>query len=123
MVWDPARVTPKSWAGVVEFYRNLQDRNDDFSPLGRLAERLASRASSVEAPPLFGATSGTSLLLARRADADWAHDALRIDVGLGGSIRFILPGKPGARECDGERIVETFEALLRDARWGQGAGA
>jgi hypothetical protein len=119
MVWDPARVTPKSWAEVVDFFRNLEDRNHDFSPLGRLAERLASKP---EAPPLFGATSGTSLLVARRASADWAHDALRVDVGLGGSIRFIVPGKP-ARECDGDRIVATFEALLRDAGWGQGTGA
>jgi hypothetical protein len=118
MVWDPARITPKPWGAIAHGYRHIEDRNHDFQPLRRLAEHVASARY---APSLFGATSGTALLVARAADADWTRDALRVDVGLGGSIRLVRPQKDQAKsatsECDGEKIVEAFEAFLREAGW------
>ncbi len=118
MVWDPARITPKPWAAILESYRYIEDRNDDFRPLTRLAEHVASASYATS---LFGATSGTALLVARSSDADWTRDALRVDVGLGGAIRLSRPQKDHARpttsECEGERIVEAFEAFLREAGW------
>ena len=113
MVWDPARITTKSWANVVELYRHLSDRNEDFRPMRELVEHVASTAYE---PPVFAATSGTALLVARDAYANWNDDALRIDVDLGGSIRFVLPrkghGPPASFECDGRRIIQTFESHL-----------
>jgi hypothetical protein len=118
MVWDPARITPNSWANVLLFYRHLEERNDDFRPLGHLVEHVASRpyASSIVA-----ATSGTALLVARNAQADWTHEAVRIDVDLSGAIRFALPEKRLVKattfQCDGKKIVGTFESFLRKAAW------
>lgn len=118
MVWDPTRIAPKPWPIVLELYRHLEDRNDDFRPLRRLVEHVAS---SPYASSIFAASSGTALLVAREAEADWTHDALRVDVGLSGSIRFSLPpgraGKPVTFECEGEKIIEAFERRLRDAGW------
>jgi hypothetical protein len=118
MVWDPTRITPKPWAGMLEFYRHIEERNDDFRPLGRLALHIASQAYAAS---IAGATSGTALLVARSADADWVHEAMRIDVSLAGSIRFTLPGtrlaRPMAVECEGDKIVGVFESLLRKAKW------
>jgi hypothetical protein len=113
MVWDPARIVPRPWEDVVEFYRPLAERNDDFRPLLRLVEHVASRPY---ARSIFAATSGTALLVAREAAVDWAADALRIDIGLSGAIRFARPGKRPAKpttfECEAEKIVETFERSL-----------
>jgi hypothetical protein len=121
MVWDPARITPTPWFGVIEFFRNLEDRNHDFLPLRLLATHVASQAYAAS---LRGATSGTALLAAGGTSLDWKRDAIRVDVGLDGSIRFTLPAKDEARpapprtfECDGSKIVGSFERALRDAGW------
>src|SRR5271169_4058744 len=94
MVWDPARITPKPWQGVLEFYRYVEERDDDFRPLRRLVEHVVSRpyAASIAA-----ATSGTALLVAPRVQVDWALEAMRIDVDLSGSIRFTSPRRGLAR--------------------------
>jgi len=124
MVWDPARVTPKPWESVREFFRNLAGRNDDFLPMLNLVDHVASQAYATS---IFAATSGTALLIAREAEGDWTHDALRVDVGLSGSIRFTLPqrraGKPTIFECEGKTIVEAFDRFLRSATWISGASA
>ncbi len=92
--------------------------NDDFRPLGHLVEHVVAQpyASSIA-----GATSGTALLVARNVEADWTHEALRIDVDLSGSIRFALPEKRLVKattfECNGTKIVGTFESFLRKAAW------
>jgi hypothetical protein len=118
MVWDPDRIAPKSWAEVLAFYRHLEDRNDDFRPLAHLAEHVVvtDHESSI-----FAATSGTALLVAPQADADWPRDAMRIDVDLSGSVRFFLPQKDLVKaatfQCNGAKIVVTFETFLRDAGW------
>ncbi len=113
MVWDPARIAPRPWEGVLELYRQLAERNDDFRPLLRLVEHVASQAY---ARSIFAATSGTALLVARQAAVDWASDALRVDIDLGGTIRFALPVKrlvkPATVECEPEKIVEAFERCL-----------
>jgi hypothetical protein len=118
MVWDPARITPKAWASVLEFYRHVEDRNDDFRPLRQLVEHVAAQAYAAS---LVGATSGTALLVAQQPEADWAHEAMRIDVDLGGSIRFTLPQKrlvkPATFECEGPKVVSFFESFLRQAKW------
>jgi hypothetical protein len=121
MVWDPARITPTPWLGVIEFFRNLEDRNHDFQPVRLLAAHVASQTYAAS---LRGATSGTSLLAAGGHAFDWKRHAIRVDVGLNGSIRFTLPAKEGARpasprtfECDGAKIIESFERSLRDAGW------
>ncbi len=117
MVWDPARVTPQPWEGILAFYRHVEERNDDFRPMRQLVEHVAGQPYAAS---IVGATSGTALLVAPRAEADWLHEALRVDVDLGGSIRFTLPAPPPARpssfECDGD-IVSAFESRLRKARW------
>jgi hypothetical protein len=118
MVWDPARIEPKPWEKVIEFYRHVAERNDDFRPMRRLVEHAASQPY---APSLFAATSGTALLVARDALGDWRREALRIDVALAGSIRFAHHEKrhvkPATFECEGTRIVEEFERFLRSAAW------
>jgi hypothetical protein len=118
MVWDPTRITAKPWPLALQLYRHLEDRNDDFRPLRRLVEHAASAPYGSS---IFAATSGTALLVAREADANWTRDALRIDVGLSGSIRFVLPqerpGKSATFECEGEDVIEAFESRLRDAGW------
>jgi hypothetical protein len=113
MVWDPARIVPRPWAGVVEFYLQIAERNDDFRPLLRLVEHVASQPY---ARSIFAATSGTALLVARQEAVDWAADALRIDIDLSGAIRFARPakglGKPTTFECEAGKIVETLERYL-----------
>jgi hypothetical protein len=113
MVWDPARIVPRPWEDVVELYRQLAERNDDFRPLLRLVKHVASQPY---ARSIFAATSGTALLVARRAAVDWAADALRIDVDLSGAIRFARPEKqlvkPTTFECEAEKMVEALERYL-----------
>jgi uncharacterized protein (DUF2236 family) len=119
MVWDPKRIKPRSWAEVIAFYRDLEDRNDDFRPLRALVEHIAAQryASSLSA-----AISGTALLITRSAGADWARDGLRIDVSLSGSIRFVAPPRGDARSTTLETenptlgaLVATFEGILEKA--------
>ena len=102
MVWDPARVTPKPWESVLEFYRYVEDRNHDFQPLRRLVEHVASQPYAAS---IAGATSGTALLVAQHAEAEWAQEAIRIDVDLGGAVRFTFPQKRLVKaatfECEG----------------------
>jgi hypothetical protein len=113
MVWDRARIVPRPWEDVVELYGQLAERNEDFRPLLRLVEHVASQPY---ARSIFAATSGTALLVARQAAVDWAADALRIDIDLGGAIRFTRPGKrlvkPTTFECEAEKIVESLERYL-----------
>jgi hypothetical protein len=117
MVWDSARITPQPWPSVLAFYRYVEERNDDFRPLLRLVEHVAS---APYAASIAGATSGTALLVAQHAEADWLHEALRVDVDLSGSIRFTLPAAPLVRPatfaCEGD-VVTAFESHLRKARW------
>jgi hypothetical protein len=122
MVWDPKRITPKSWADVVAFYRQLADRNDDFSPLRALAEHIAAHTYAASLSP---AVSGTSLLITRRAGADWARDSLRIDVGLSSTIRFVVQrhgaDKPTMLETESQSVpalVATFEGIVAKGDWG-----
>jgi hypothetical protein len=118
MVWDPTRITPRSWADVVQLYRRLEDRNADFRPMRVLAEHVAS---GPHAARVFAATSGTALLVAARSDARWAQDALRVDVHLDATIRFVAhrpsPARPAAFGCEAENIVDAFEGFLRKAAW------
>jgi hypothetical protein len=113
MVWDPARIVPRPWEDVVELYRRLAERNEDFRPLLRLVEHVASQPY---ARSIFAATSGTALFVARQAAVDWAADALRIDIDLSGAIRFALPEKrlvkPTTFECEAERLVDALERYL-----------
>jgi hypothetical protein len=118
MVWDPSRITPATWPNVLAFYRHIEERNDDFRPLGELVEHLMTQPY---ASALYGATSGTSMLVARRPDGDWARDALRVDVDLAGSIRFVhydpTATKPRSIPNEDVPAVRTFEAFLRRAGW------
>ncbi len=118
MVWDPTRITPKPWDTAVEFYRDLEQRNHDFSMLRALCGHIAEQTY---AGSIVGATSGTALLIARRGQADWAREALRIDVNLAGAIRFTLPEKrpvkPSFFEREGEHAVGALERFLRDVAW------
>ena len=114
MVWDPARIVPRPWESVVELYRHLAERNEDFGPLLRLVEHAISQAY---ASSILSATSGTALLVTREPTNDWAAEALHIDVDLSGSVRFTLPArrlaKPMSFECEGEKIVDAFERYVR----------
>jgi hypothetical protein len=120
MVWDPSRIAPASWPGAVEFYRHIEDRNHDFGALRQLVEHVASQpyASSIHC-----ATSGTSLLVARRPDGAWASDSLRIDLDLSGAIRFVHTDprrpKPLIFACEGPAVVGAFERFLGRARWAE----
>jgi hypothetical protein len=122
MVWDPKQITPKAWPEVVAFYRRIEDRNDDFRPLRVLAEHVATQAYAAS---LSVAVSGTSLLVARRAGADWVQDSLRIDVGLSTSIRLIVrhggAARPTTLEIESPTVpvlVAAFEGILAKADWG-----
>ena len=114
VVWDPARIHPQSWSALEGFYRRLEDRNHDFGPLRSLVEHIASRPY---APSIFGATSVTALLVAQRADADWAHDALRIDLDLSSTVRFFFAGKPIPYASERHSAVDGFDAFVRKAGW------
>jgi hypothetical protein len=118
MVWDPSRIAPATWPSALALYRHIEDRNDDFRPLRQLVEHVSSRAYAAS---IFCATSGTSLLVAPRADVEWARESLRIDVDLSGAIRFVhldpqLP-KPQTSTCEGPTIVGAFERFLARSRW------
>jgi hypothetical protein len=118
MVWNPARITPRPWPHVIEFYRRIEDRNHEFSPMRVLAEHVASRPYAAS---VFAATSGTALLVAARADANWAREGLRIDVDLVGTIRFVLegrlPARPSVFRSETQNIVSAFEGFLHKAKW------
>jgi hypothetical protein len=113
-----ARVTPQPWVRVIEFYGRLADRNDDFTPMHLLAEHIARQPYAVA---IFGATSGTALLVAPRAEPDWTQDVLRIGVDLSGKIRFALqsrrPTHRVAFQAEARTIVQAFDGFLRNARW------
>lgn len=116
MVWDPARITPRSWAEVVAVYRGLEDRNPDFQPMRRLVEHVAAQPYAAS---IFAATSGTALFVAPRAGAEWAKEALRVDVDLGGEVRVAspgsAPGKGAGVACESARLVAVVEEQLRKA--------
>jgi hypothetical protein len=118
MVWDPSRIAPATWPGAIEFYRHIEDRNHDFGALRQLAEHVAAQAY---ASSLHCATSGTSLLVARRPDGEWATDSVRIDLDLSGAIRFVHvdPRLPKSRifTCESPSIVASFERFLALAKW------
>ena len=119
MVWDPARITPRPWPGVIEFYRRIEDRNAEFRPMRLLAEHVASQPY---AGSIFGATSGTALLVTAHAGADWMKHGVRIDLDLVGTICFVLQEHRGARphvilRSETDNVVASFEGFLRKARW------
>ena len=118
MVWDPSRITPRPWANLIAFYRDIEDRNLEFRPIRILAEHVAARSPRA----LFGASSGTALLVARREGADWAREGVRVDVGLDGRIRFVMaapaPAKPRVSTSEASAIVNAFEELVHKAGWG-----
>ncbi len=122
MVWDPKKITRRSWAEVAAFYRNIEDRNTDFQPLRELAEHAAAQAY---APSIGVATSGTALLVApvavlAREDAPGA--CLRIDLALSGALTIVAPASqrrassPPA-SIPAPMLVAAFERFLRDAGW------
>jgi hypothetical protein len=122
MVWDPKRIARKDWADVVAFYRYLEDRNDDFRPLRALSEHIAAQPYATS---LSAAVSGTSLLVTRRAGADWGQDGLRIDVGLSASVCFTLQQRGAAKltrleleSQDVAALVRAFEGFLAKNDWG-----
>jgi hypothetical protein len=118
MVWDPKSITPRHWGDVVQFFRGLEDRNADYAPLSALATHVAAQSY---AAALWAATSGTSLLIARRSNIDWTREALRVDLTLASAVRFIPPAKgrsrPNAFECDGVRAVASLQRFLRERAW------
>ena len=118
MVYDPRQILARTWADVLEVYRALGERNEDFRPLRRLVEHILSAGHS---RVLFSATSMTSLLVARHADTEWATDSLRVDVDLSGAIRFTLHDpklpRPTTFTCQAANIVRVFDGFVRKARW------
>ena len=117
MVWDPARITPKSWKDVHDFYVELEDRNHDFTPLRQLAAHVVAQPYAVS---IGAATSGTALFVAPPPGGDWIRDALRIDLDLSGAIAFARPGSKGKAAsfaCEDARVIPTFERLLRELSW------
>ena len=119
MVWDPSRITRRSWPEVVTFYRDLEDRNPDFQPLRELAEQVSARPYAAS---LSVATSGTALLVTPASVAILpgpaaAMEALRMDIDMGGSVRLVMPGagvKPTVVEGP---IVAAFEHALKGTGW------
>jgi hypothetical protein len=119
MVWDPSRITRRSWPEVVAFYRDMEDRNPDFQPLRELAELVSSRPYAASLGP---ATSGTALLVTPASVAllpgpAAALEAIRVDVEMSGSVRLVLPGA-GAKPTTVEGpIGASFERALKNAGW------
>jgi hypothetical protein len=122
MVWDPRRITRRSWAEVAVFYRDIEDRNTDFQPLRELAEHAATQ---VYATSIGAATSGTALLVAPVAvlagDAA-AATSLRIDVALSGALTIVAPANQrrassAPASVAPPMLVGAFERFLRDAGW------
>ncbi|HSY25317.1 MAG TPA: hypothetical protein VK841_24495 [Polyangiaceae bacterium] len=117
MVWDPTRIEPKSWPEAHAFYAALEDRNHEFVPLRLLVDHLGAQAY---ARSIAGAVSGTSLLVAATGTSDWAREALRIDLGLSGAIRFARPGasiKAHTVISDDARVIRACERILRELGW------
>ncbi len=118
VVWNPAQIEPRTWDAVIDFYRQLAERNEDFRPMHALAQHIASvpRASD-----LSGATSGTALLVAPHG-VDWASGALRIDVDFAGTIRFVRQRRPPARPSVTRHstpfLIAAFDAFVRRSEWG-----
>ncbi len=117
MVWDPRRITRRSWAEVAAFYRNLEDRNSDFRPLRELAEHAGAQPY---ASALGAATSGTALLVARADALQWAVEALRVDIDMSGAVQLTVPtqgsGKPATRTLAGS-LPAALERQARAAGW------
>jgi hypothetical protein len=113
MVWDPKRIARVSWAEAASFYRNLVDRNAEFEPLRALVEHVGS---GPWAASLGAATSGTALLVAPLDTVDWAKSSVRVDVGLGGSVLLVPPGRPSLSPAEG-LLVKTFERVVRESSW------
>jgi hypothetical protein len=122
MVWDPRRITRRSWAEVAAFYRDIEDRNTDFQPLRELAEHAATQ---VYATSIGAATSGTALLVAPvavLAGDDAAATSLRIDVALSGALTIVAPANQRRTSSAPASValpmlVGAFERFLRDAGW------
>jgi hypothetical protein len=113
MVWDPKRIARVSWAEAAAFYRNLVDRNAEFEPLRAFVEHAGSEPWAAS---LGAATSGTALLVAPLDAVDWATSSVRVDVGLGGSVLLVPPGRPPLSPAEGF-LVKTFERVVREAGW------
>jgi hypothetical protein len=122
MVWDPRKITPRSWPEVAVFYRGIEDRNTDFQPLRELAEHVAAQAY---ASSIGAGTSGTALLVGPVAlvtGEDAAARSLRIDLALSGAITLVTPANSGRASSSSTsiappRLVDAFERFLRDAGW------
>ena len=117
MIWDPTRIEPKSWPEVHTFYGALEDRNHDFAPLHALAAHVSAQRY---AGSLAAAVSGTSLLVAPKGNRDWPREALRVDLDLGGSVRFDRPagsGKTSTRIDDDAKVIAHFERVLQELHW------
>jgi hypothetical protein len=118
MVWDPMRITRRSWPEVVAFYRDLEDRNPDFQPLRELAEQVSSRPYGAS---LGAATSGTALLVTPAAVAlmpgpGAAIEAIRLDVEMSGSVRLSPPRNAKPAVVEGP-VAASLERALRAAGW------
>jgi hypothetical protein len=112
MVWDPRRITRRTWGEAALFYRGLEDRNADFGPLRELAEHASGQPY---ASALGAATSGTALLVAPAGAMEWAVEALRIDIDLGGTVQLTVPGAK-TRAVEGA-LVPAFERAAGAAGW------
>lgn len=113
MVWDPKRITRVSWAEAAAFYRNLEDRNAEFEPLRALVEHVGVQPWAAS---LGAATSGTALLVAPLDTVEWPTSAVRIDVGLGGQVQLVAPGRPTLSPAEGS-LAGAFERAVREAGW------
>jgi hypothetical protein len=126
MVWDPRKITPRSWPQVAAYYQSLEDRNTDFQPLRVLAEHVVAQTYATS---LGAATSGTALLVAPAdvlARQDVAAGSIRIDVDLSGSVQIVAPAhlrgpKDAPVRVPPAAIIGTFERILQSANWIDGA--
>jgi hypothetical protein len=113
MVWDPKRIARVSWAEAAAFYRNLEDRNAEFEPLRALVEHVGA---GPWAASLGAATSGTALLVAPIDAVEWATSSVRVDIGLGGHVQLVPPGRPALSPAEG-LLADAFERVVRQAGW------
>jgi hypothetical protein len=122
MVWDPRKITRRSWRQVAAFYQSLEDRNTDFQPLRALAEHVVAQTYATS---LGAATSGTALLVAPAdvlASEDIAAGSIRIDVDLSGSVQMVAPahlrGPKGAPvRVPPAAAIGAFERILQSTSW------
>jgi hypothetical protein len=136
MVWDPRKITRRSWREVAAFYQSLEDRNTDFQPLRALAEHVVAQTYATS---LGAATSGTALLVAPSdvlAGQDVAAGSIRIDVDLSGSVQIVAPAHlrgpkdaPGSSRGAAPRsprtrmrvpplaVIGAFERILQSTSW------